>query len=553
MKPRVGRRGTSFALSLFVAAACIAGNASAQVPPTKNVKIYNNSSLDTIYPVIAAYVGSVDLWMQAQFNVADVNAQTFCNTDPGVSPCSAQSGVPRLYRAYINPNKGILPGQFVSITVPFYTQLVNITPPAIVGESSGQFIDWWNAQRIFLYAGATAIAGAYNYNVDQHGNIVPPTPVVPLPGAAVPSCAPDNAFSCEPVTLLSYIGVYPTGSIPFQLVEYTFGAAEGPPPGGLLPPGSPLSIDLNTTNFNISAVDGIYLPVAMGAVVAPSDPNYPTDSEYLGTTAQVAVFRSLLHNFIQNGPLLLGGPHRRNIQKPQALPPQWPFYFPSYFSAAQPTVPHTTPQDGDQPYPLPSIPSANVVFAESYKNPAPAPPVLSSDTNGTPMLGATAQAMVTLWTHCTTTGDPSLTCQQIRNVFDFFSRNYSETCGLGPGLPDTPTMMTQVYGWAEFPSCPPKIALVDTPGYAAAITDFCTLQYNYLTGVPPTQVFNPYTALVHGTLGSNAYAFSIDDKAAFKSVPSNALVVTIGGASGLPSKKQAPLPNAKTFQTYCHN
>jgi hypothetical protein len=114
-------------------------------------------------------------------------------------------------------------------------------------------------------------------------------------------------------------------------------------------------------------------------------------------------------------------------------------------------------------------------------------------------------------------------------------------------------MMTQVYGWAEFPSCPPKIALVDTPGYAAAITDFCTLQYNYLTGVPPTQVFNPYTALVHGTLGSNAYAFSIDDKAAFKSVPSNALVVTIGGASGLPSKKQAPLPNAKTFQTYCHN
>ena len=27
-------------------------------------------------------------------------------------------------------------------------------------------------------------------------------------------------------------------------------------------------------------------------------------------------------------------------------------------------------------------------------------------------------------------------------------------------MPDTPTMMTQVYGWAEFPNCPPKIALV---------------------------------------------------------------------------------------------
>src|SRR5260370_9670280 len=70
--------------------------------------------------------------------------------------------------------------------------------------------------------------------------------------------------------------------------------------------------------------------------------------------------------------------------------------------------------------------SANVVFAESYKNPAPAPPVLSSDTNGTPMLGTTAQAMVALWTTCTTPNPPdsSPTCQRVRDVFDFFSLNY---------------------------------------------------------------------------------------------------------------------------------
>ena len=389
------------------------------------------------------------------------------------------------------------------------------------------------------------MTGAFNYNVDNKGKIVPPTPVNPIAGAKIPSCASDNIFNCEPVTLVSYIGIFPTGSIPFQLAEYTFAAAEGPPPGGLLPPGSPLTIDLNIINFNISAVDGIYLPVAMAAVIDPKDPHYAVDSEYLGTVAEVSAFRAHLENFIQNG------------KGPSGV--QWPFYFPSYFSEAQPTVPHTTPQDGDAPYPLPSIPSANVVFAESYKNPAPAPPVLSSDTNGPPpMLGSTAQAMVTLWTRCTTSNDNSPTCQNIRNVFDFLSRNYLTTCGLGPPLPDTPTMMTQVYGWAEFPNCPPNIALVNTPGYNTAIADFCSLQYNYLTNVKPTEIFNPYTQLVHGTLNSNAYAFSIDDKAAFRSVPSapgtssDQLIITIGGAKGLINNNQAPLPTAKTFATYCH-
>ena len=105
---------------------------------------------------------------------------------------------------------------------------------------------------------------------------------------------------------------------------------------------------------------------------------------------------------------------------------------------------------------------------------------------------------------------------------------------------------------------PPKIALVNTPGYNATIADFCSLQYNYSTNVKPTEIFNPYTSLVHGTLNSNAYAFSIDDKAAFKSVPSapgtssNQLIITIGGAKGLINNNQAPLPTAKTFATYCH-
>jgi hypothetical protein len=104
------RRDIPAVLVLLMAA--YAGNANSQVPPTKNIKIYNNSTNETIYPVLAAYVGAVDLWMQAQFNgeVTDVNNQTFCNNDPSNTLCSAQDGKPRLYRAYVIETKESFPG-----------------------------------------------------------------------------------------------------------------------------------------------------------------------------------------------------------------------------------------------------------------------------------------------------------------------------------------------------------------------------------------------------------------------------------------------------------
>ena len=121
--PRPSTRIAAFLVLLLMVG--YAGHATAQVPPTppnKVITIYNNSTKETIFPVLAAYVGAVDLWMQAQFKdeVKDVNTQTFCNNDPFNTSCAAQSGVPQLYRAYINPKKGVLPGEFVSITVPFY-------------------------------------------------------------------------------------------------------------------------------------------------------------------------------------------------------------------------------------------------------------------------------------------------------------------------------------------------------------------------------------------------------------------------------------------------
>ncbi len=527
----------------------VAVNASAQVP-MKTLTIYNNSTTETIYPVLAGYSGDVDLWLQAQLGVKTTASytETFCSNSPvpgGVTACPANGGPsgrpPALFRAFINPDKGILPKQWVSIKVPFYTQLT-ATDSSNIGRFSSQYIDWWNAARVFLYDGKVAKTGAFNYNVDQNGNIVSPPPsIVPYNGAAAPSCA-TNTFNCEAPTLYYYIGGFPTGSIPFQLGEYTFAAAEGPPPGGLLKPGRQFSIDLTKTNFNISAVDGVYLPVAMEAMLE-NDPTWG-DSNYLGTIETVPTFNSRLGTFTGS---------------PQGT--FWPYYWPSYFYAAAPTVPQANPQVGDPPYLLPSIPSANVLFAESYKLPnAPAPPVISSNTyNGegaNPNLGSNATRMVTLWNKCTTTTtDHSLTCQQIRTVYNFFLDDWRNTCHFS-GSPSTPTMLTQVYGWAQFDGC--SAALADNRGYTNAITTYCTLQYNYLIDLDPTTLFNPYTDLIHRTLGSNAYAFSIDDKAAFKSVPSAGrgtspgLIFTIGGPNGLPDKMQVPLPNLATYRENCH-
>jgi hypothetical protein len=539
MKIIIGCRPMAIMTFLVLLLSCYAGNAGAQVP-TKEIKIYNNSTTDTIYPVLWAFIGDVDLWLQAQFNVPPANAstQTFCNNAPALStPCPPGGGPqtpgapPILFRAWINPNKGIQHGQFVSITVPFYTQLAQTTP-ATLGTLSQQYIDWWNAARITFFDGITAKTGAFNYNVDSTGKTVPPTPVSPITGAVIPSCAADNMFNCEPVTVVSYIGVFPTGSIPFDFGEYTLAAATGPKPGGLLPPGSPFGIDLSIVNFNVSAVDGVYLPIAMAA----SGNDTPGQREYLGTVSTFDTVTPIISNFSNNGK-------------------SWPYYWPSYFSVAKPTTPESTPQDGDAPYRLPKVPSTNVVFAESYKVPAPSPPVLSSDTTETsgedPALGTVAKRLVSLWTVCMTTTVTSATCTKIRDVFNFFKTNYLVTCGLGPPLPDTPTMLTQVYGWAEFPGC--SHALVDTPGYATTISEYCELQYNYLiTGILPSGLFNPYAQLIHQTLASNAYAFSIDDKAAFKSVPGDGLIITIGGENGLVYNEQAPLPTLDNLHDYCH-
>jgi hypothetical protein len=128
---------------------------------------------------------------------------------------------------------------------------------------------------------------------------------------------------------------------------------------------------------------------------------------------------------------------------------------------------------------------------------------------------------------------------------------------------DLPATIFAVYGWVpiKFPlypkageiQCegPALLTTTPTPGaYNTAIKTYCELQYNYLTpSLPQELVFNPYTKLIHETLGSTAYAFSIDDEQAFRHLVAPGVIITVGGVSGLDNTTPSPKPDSNKLQT----
>jgi hypothetical protein len=114
-----------------------ADTATGQSVPTKTITFHNNSPDHTLYPVIQAPIMNGanvrDLWLQAQFQVPDVRTQIFNTT--------------LLYRIFVNRDAGVPPNSSVTLTIPFYTQLLPATA-ANLGKVDDQYIDWWNAMRV---------------------------------------------------------------------------------------------------------------------------------------------------------------------------------------------------------------------------------------------------------------------------------------------------------------------------------------------------------------------------------------------------------------------
>jgi len=507
------------------------GSADAQLaptPPTKTITIYNNSVQRTLYPVIQAPIqlgaNVHDLWLQAQLGTkeADYLTRPFQTT--------------KLYRIWINHDTGgIPPGGSVTVTVPFYTQLRPWTQ-ANAGKLNDQFVDWWNAMRVYIFDGKDEADAAYNFSQDNPPAgvpvqpVLPPYPVTPLAGAVAPACS----TGCT-LDLRSYYVGFPYGVLG-QLVEYTFASAEGPPNA------KTFAIQLGQVNYNISAVDSIYLPAAIGAKGNNSGAN-----TWLGSSLPVATFRAALGDFASKGAL-------------------WPDFIPAYYLPSNSIIAIPSPNgppSGISAYPLPQVASANLMYAESFSEPAPAPPTLTSDADPPWVnkavygeLGSVGQGTLDLWNNCTTAAAPGKTCNQIRSIKSFFVADYKECFGRAPDLTDPNVLhqfLREVYGWAQFPGCSDSLAKVLPDQYPVAIQTFCDLMYNFFSVTNDADVFNPYVKLVHVMLASNAYAFSIDDEQAFKSIPGTGVIITVGGVKGLENKTQSPLPTAQTYTTFCQS
>ncbi len=504
------------------------GEARAQLapaPPTKTVTITNNSD-QTLFPVIQAPIQHGldvhDLWLQAQLGVkeADYLSRPFQTT--------------KLYRIWINHDKGgVAPHQSVTITLPFYTQLQPSTPDNL-GKVEDQFVDWWNAMRIFVFDGQDAATAAYNFSQDNPPKgvalkpVLPPYPITPMAGAALPACT-----GCT-LDLRAYYPGFPYG-IPAQLIEYTFASAEGPPNA------KAFNIGLKQVNYNISAVDSIYLPTAIGA-----KDNNDASNSYLGSTMNVAEFREQLEKFARQGTLW-----------PQFVPA---YYLPPNSIGAVPSL--DGPPDHIKAYPQPQVPSANFMFAESFRDPAPAPPTLSSDADShwvkqpaQGKLGDVGEATLKLWDKCMN-GGTGKTCAQIQAIRDFFVADYKACFAREPNLKDPAVLhefLRDVYGWAQFPGCTESLADKNPKEYPDAIKTFCDLMYNFFTVKDDADVFDPFVKLIHVTLKSNAYAFSIDDAQAFKSIEGTGVIITVAGSQGLENTTQTELPTKGNYGTFCQS
>ena len=540
---------------LFLLVIGFAGNAAAVVPnqpPEKKIVIFNNSSDERVFfPMVqkGATIGNPDLWMQAIF-VQSRKFPNFAQKDP-YPPFPTKL----VSRAYINiTNKdntpGLQPNQSVTITVPFWTQLQEVTDNDI-GVNNDQFVDWWNATRIYLFEGKTALHAAEITDGILDNKQHNPTPIAPLGGAKVPTCVASGGATCA-VTLLSYT-IDPPFGIPFQLQEYTFASAIGPP---LDPRPAKFGKDgLEFVNYNVSSLDSVYLPVAMGPLNNPDVP-------YVGSTQSVADFRTHLADFGKKGD-------------------NWPIFVPVYFddlskhpgfdnifNAACSLDAFELPNEAPKVdrYQLPKLPGTFNMLVESFRDPPPIPPVLTSDPPkfpsmskcnpsppppfATPKLGIVGQGVLNLWHECTdNSNNGSSICVRLREQFSFFQTNYISTC---KKMPDFNSTIQAIYGFVPitFSGCTGG-ALKDTAGFKDAIGHYCDLQYNYLTGAPEEEIFNPYAQLIHDTLKSSAYAFSIDDKVSFKHVVGTGIILTIAGAKGLENKTATPLPDKTNFKNQC--
>ena len=553
---QISRTWKQAALAVLLALALVsfAGARSASAAPTfdctnggqgpnMTIVIYNNSAGFNIYPVLFAGAASVtDQWMQGCFRVSFNKL--------GANP------YPRLsqFRMYVNccdtNQNGIPPGGSVTITLPFYSPLVQQINPNPGTKDPAQFIDWWQGGGINVFStplGTTEPPGVLkqHWSEDTNRRVTPTRNAPTSTCGGVSGAACSVAFFSTPTSIGNWE--------PQQLIEYTLAAAG--PDATRTDPNAPMFLWVpDNVDYDVSYVNFAYMPAAIEPFGNPLVGTCCAIG-WVGTIDKIqAVFKSI------------------DNWSASSLGMGWPLY-----------VDQTIPPDRrtNPPATIPrKIPSALELFKNfgSFND--------NSNYYPAPSVSPPITRMQALWVDCHN-GAAYAICGRISHVNDLFQANYnnytntyndylkgaSKTwaeawgCKTPPAQYELLRVLSHFYGWSPWnadSACKTDINLLEqTPGYtdpAMAPHDYATVkgefdQLQYWFKVLNRQYgqwsnnlaadygqFDPYVALVHGPDFLNApyaYAYSVDDAVGNMQTDGTGLYIAVGGI-GVPPNN---LPN----------
>ena len=470
----------------------------------KTITIRNNSE-GPIYPVLATSMNLKNEWVMACQRTNELIA-----TDA-------------VYKLYVNDGQGIPPGSEVTLTLPLYSEL-----------SPGKYVTWWNGGRVLLA----------DRNKRLRGSVDKPTNTPP-------------SVDCKGTGTTCNLSTY-TSPVQFQedvfaqLSEYTFGDS-------IIPPGqSTRLLKPENVGYNISYVDHVYMPVAIGVRGNPY-------IGYSGSAKKLSDFRATLRSFVQPGNLGEGWP-LYNMSELR-LPGGYNIFAQrGGYLLEDPDVP-VKPADGKNPPVL-------TVLKCLEKDVDCATPEAQRNMQW----GQAVQNIQDLWGSCVDWGSedisqytrkkypqdcpaPQAMREELALIKDFFAQNHkqylamyaNQQCVGDPeGSRKIPAHVAEfkyweaikhIYGWVPFnEGCgadanPLAKTTVHGRDHAYVQTLYIEdLQYNYRQAAVqanPKLAFNPYVKLIHDDLGMSAYGFSVDDAVGFMSEQGDGLVFTVGGTEGL--------------------
>lgn len=458
----------------------------------KTITVVNNSG-GVIYPVIATSKNAVNEWLQGCRRTTDAVPTEF------------------VYKLYVNEGTGLPANSSVTLTLPLYSQL-----------ASDRYITWWNGGRVLL-------ADRNDRLSDESATRIGTPDTV--------TCHASHA-ACSLTTYASDVQ-FPE-NVYAQLSEYTFGDS-------IIPAGQSLRLlKPENVGYNISYVDHVYMPVAIGLRGNPY-------IGYSGSVQPLAPFKQSLKNFLASDAGQGWPVYNLNDVK---LPGGY-----NIFAQRSGTLP---PQDNVPVKPAQGFPPVLTVQAciDGQCN---------DEQKAHLHFGEAVQRMQNLWGSCVAWNEDlspyvtqTIACPQdmrermevVKQFFIQNHKNYLQLYAAGQckgSKPEKPEFnfweaMMHIYGWVPFnEGCGAganKLADTQIPDWDHGKLQSMyihELQYNQqqpAVKADPKLTFNPYVKLVHDDLGMNAYAFSVDDAVGFMSELGDGLVFTVGGPQGLENEKQ---------------